>query len=47
MLELELSWSWNTTSHVEANKLPDKKLSELGSITIICPQDLPRDVNEV
>ena len=42
-LQICWSWSWNATRHVEANKLADKKLSELDSITIICPQD----VNEV
>ena len=35
------SWSWSTTSHAEANKLADKKLSELDSITIICPPAQP------
>ena len=42
-LQICWSWSWNATSQVEANSVPDKKLSELDSITIICP----RDVNEV
>ena len=44
---LQICWSWSTTSHAEANKLADKKLSELDSITIICPPSPARDVNEV
>ena len=42
-LELELVLENNKPCYAEANKVPDKKLSELDSITIICP----RDANEV